>query len=251
MPNFSQPTLGTGAFGFNNTDPTSTTNAILLPLSFRVWTKDGRIMRWCKAGASDLVAGNTIQSSAIIANHLANTPPAVAIGATSFTYTPGNTAGAQNLYAEGFLQVDTAGSGAPNGYTYGISSHPAIVASTPFTLTLNADDPIQVALATSSRVGLVANPYQNVVQFPATTATGSLVGVATYIISANFNGWLQTWGPCSVLQSDTTAVGLSMGTPSGTAGATVAFAAATTNYLGIAMQTNVSGKNNFVNLRIG
>lgn len=247
MPQFTQRTDAIGASGFSNTDPTSTNNAILLRLGMPVECKDGRTYRWCKAGASDLVAGNVIQSSAIIANHLANTPPAVAIGATSFLYTPGNTAGAQNLYAEGYLQVDTTPG---NGFIYGVSSHLAITASTAFTLNLDPADAIQVALTTSSRVGLVAHPYQNVVQAP-TSATGSVVGVASYIITAAFNGWLQTWGPASVLQSDTTAVGLSVGFPAATAGACVAYAAATTTLVGQMMQTAVSGKNNFVFLRIG
>lgn len=248
MPNFSARSLGSGASGFNSSDPTAVNTAILLPLGTIVETKNGRAYRWCKAGASDLVAGNTIQSSAIIANHLANTPPVVALGATSFSYTPGATAGAANLYAEGYLQVDTTPG---NGYTYGIAGHPAITSAVAFTLTLNADDPIQIALTASSRVGLVANPYQNVIQFPATTATGTLVGVATYIITAAQNGWLHVWGPCSVLQSDTTAVGLMVGAPGGTAGAAVAFAAATTTKLGPMMQTAVSTKNNFVFVRIG
>lgn len=248
MPNFSARSIGSGASGFNNTDPTNANTGILLPLGAIVETKNGRAYRWCKAGVSDLVAGNVIQSSAIIANHLARTAPVVAVGATSFSFTPGNTAGAANLYAEGYLQVDTTPG---NGYTYGVSGHAAITASTAFTLYLNADDPIQVALTASSTVGLVAHPYQAVVQAPATTATGSLAGVATYIITAAQNGWLQTWGPASVLMSDTTAVGLQMGFPSGTAGAAVAFAAATTTMLGQMMQTAVSAKNNFVFLRIG
>ena len=250
MPNFSQRVVGVGAPGFNNTDPTSATTGILLPLGTAVETKHGRRYRWCKAGTSDLVAGNCIQASAIIANHLARTPPAVAVGATSFSFTPGATGGAANLYAEGYLQVDTT-SGTEAGYTYGVSGHAAITSSVAFTLNLNPDDPIQIALTSSSRVGLVANPYRDVIQYPASTATGALVGVATYIITAAFNGWIQTFGPCSVLQSDTTAVGLSVGCPAGTAGACVAYAAATTSLLGTLMQTAVSGKTNFVYLRIG
>lgn len=248
MPNFAQRSIGVGAPGFNNTDPTNANTGILLPLGTIAECKDGRMFRWCKAGsAADLVAGNAIQSSAIQANHLARTSPVVAVGATSFTFTPGNTAGAANLYAEGYLQVDTAGF----GHTYQVKGHAAITASTAFTLNLMEGDPIQVALTASQTLGLVAHPYQNVVQFPATTATGSAVGVAGYIITAAYNGWLQTWGPCAVLQSDTTAVGLSVGVPSGTAGACVAYAAATTTLLGQNMQTAVGAKNNFVFLRIG
>src|SRR5262245_55455346 len=83
----------------------------------------GRTFRYCVAGASDLVAGTLQQSAAPVANHLANTPPVVAIGARSFTYTPGATAGAASLYAEGSLQVDTTPG---NGYTYQVSGHAAI-----------------------------------------------------------------------------------------------------------------------------
>ncbi len=251
MPNFSARGIGSGASGFNNTDPTSANNAVLLPLGWVVETRHGRAYRWCKVSSTaDLVAGNWIQSSAIVPNHVGSgvSTNAAAIGDTKLTVTPGNTGGAANLYAEGYVVVDTS---TGLGYTYGITGHAAITASTAFTLNLSPDDPIQVAFGASTKLNLYANPYQNVIQGPATTKTGTCVGVATYIITASQNGWLQTWGPCGVLQSDTTAVGLSMGVPSGTAGATVAFAAATTTYLGEAMQTNVSGHINAVFLRIG
>src|SRR5262249_45632139 len=84
------------------------------PLGRRAVTKDGRVFRYTVAGGADLVAGNVQQSAAPITNHLAQTPPVVAVGATSFQFTPGATAGAANLYAEGYLQVDTTPG---NGYT--------------------------------------------------------------------------------------------------------------------------------------
>jgi len=218
-----------------------------LPLGTRAITKDGRVFRYCKAGASDLVAGNLIQSSAPVANHLANTPPAVPVGSTSFVYTPGATAGAENLYAEGYLQVDTTPG---NGYTYVVSGHPAISASTAFTLTL--EDAIQVALTTSSRVGLIANPYKNVIQAP-TTLTGKVVGVAPAPITAAYYGWLQTWGPASVLINGTPAVTAPVINSATTAGAVDVWTAAaqpTANLVGHMMQVGVSGKNNFVFLEI-
>lgn len=218
-------------------------------LGQRAVSDDGRVFRYVLAGASDLVAGNCIQSSAIIPNHLANTPPAVAVGATSFTYTPGATAGAAGLYADGFLQVDTTPG---NGYTYSVSGHAAIASSTAFTL--NLKDPIQVALTTSSRVGLIVNPYKNVIQFPVTTATGTLVGVATYVITAAQYGWVQTWGLCSVLISGTPALGAIVMTPGAAAGAAEIIVAAGTlivaQIVGQMAQVGVTGKNNFVHLRI-
>lgn len=210
-------------------------------------TNDGRAFRYCLAGAADLVAGNVIQGPAIVTAHLANTPPAVSVGDKSFTYTPGAATGAANLYAGGFLQVDTTPG---NGYTYQVSGHAAIASATAFTL--NLTDAIQVALTTSSRVGLIANPYRGVIQFPVTTATGAYVGIAPTIITAAQYGWLQTAGPASVLIAGTPALGALVMTPSSAAGS--AIICTTTNlivaqWVGNMGQIGVDGKNNLVHLR--
>jgi hypothetical protein len=246
MPHFSGRPVGVGAAFYSSTDPT-TAGSPLMPLNCAVESKDGRRFRWCKAGASDLVAGNVIQSSAFLTNHTVMGVTATPIGATSLVVTPGATAGAANLYAEGYIAISiTPGL----GYTYQVSSHAAITASTAFTLNLVPSEPIQVALTTSSKVDLIANPYQNVIQFPVTTATGKLVGVAPYIISANQNGWLATWGPCAVLNKGTTGAGLAVGVPGTVAGGVVIFAAATTALVGELMQTGVDASSNLVFLRI-
>lgn len=210
-------------------------------------TGDGRAFRYCLAGAVDLVAGNVIQSAAIITTHLANTPPAVAIGDQSFVYTPGATGAAANFYSGGYLQVDTTPG---NGYTYQVSGHAAITASTAFTL--NLVDKVQIALTTSSRVGLIANPYRGVLQFPVTTATGSYVGVAPTIVTAAQYGWLQVSGLASVLIAGTPALGAGVMTPSTAAGSAVVLT--TTNLVvaqqvGWMAQIGVDGKNNFVDLK--
>jgi hypothetical protein len=221
------------------------------PLGTKGVAEDGRVYRYCKAGASNLVAGNVIQSPAIVPNHLAATAPVVAAGATSFTFTPGATAGTVNQYAEGFLSVDTTPG---NGYTYGIQDHAAFGSSTAFTLNLRKDDPIQVALTTSSRLGLLANPYNGVIQMPITTATGSLVGVASYIITAAQYGWIQTAGIASVLIAGTPALGAAVMAPGAAAGAAEVIVAAGTlivaQFVGHMAQVGVSGKNNFVRLNI-
>ena len=219
----------------------------LHPLGTMAYTSDGRIFRYCQAGAADLVVGNIVQSAAPVANHLANTPPAVAIGATSFTYTPGNTAGAENLYAEGTLMVDTTPG---NGYTYQVSGHPAIVASTAFLLTLS--DAIQVALTTSSRVGLHTHPMKNVIQTPTTVTAQTVGGVVAPITAAQY-GWLQTRGPFAGLINGTPAVGTGLVSSATTAGALdVAAVAAEINVriIARAMQVGVSGKNNAVYLQL-
>lgn len=252
MPNFSSVPVGAGVPFYSSTDPTLSTSP-LLPLGSPVEVRDGRRFRWCKAGASDLVAGNTIQSAAFLTNHtvMAVATPSATLGGrlgdTFVSVTPGATTGAANLYAEGFASISiTPGL----GYTYKVSSHLAIASSTAFIINLDPADPIQVALTSSSKVDLIHNPYQNVIQFPVTTATGALVGVAGYIVSASQNGWLQTWGPCAVLNKGTTGVGLMVGAPGSVAGGVVIFAAATTSLVGNMMQTGVDASCNLVNLRI-
>jgi hypothetical protein len=219
------------------------------PLGTRAWMNDGRVFRYAQAGGADLIAGNLLQSAAPIANHLAKTCPAVAVGATSFTFTPGNTAGAANLYAEGYLSVDT-GAAAENGYTYTISGHPAITASTAFTLSLV--DPIQIALSASSTAGLIHNGCKNVI-ISATTQTARTAGVAAYIISTTKYGWIQTRGPASVLINGTPGVAIAVVPGATTAGsvdvATVA-AEINTRTVGHMMQVGVSTKNNLVYLTI-
>lgn len=212
--------------------------------------KQGRVYRYAKAGAVDLVAGNVLQSAAIIPNHLANTPPVVALSATSFTYTPGNTAAAAGFYEQGFLQVDTAPG---NGFTYGVDSHLAITASTAFTLNLKPDDAIQVALTGSSRVGLAPSIWRDVIQFPITTATGTFAGIAAMVIPATQFGWVLTWGPASVLINGTPALGALVVTPSATTAGSVDVITTTNlvtaQIVGNMMQVGVSTKNNFVMVR--
>jgi hypothetical protein len=243
--------MSQGLTGRNGTavSPLYTDNATQFhPLGTLGFANDGRVFKYAQAAATT-VAGNVQQSAAPIGNHLAKTAPVVAIGATSFVFTPGNTAGAANLYAEGYLQADT---GPGNGYTYSISGHAAITASTAFTLYLA--EPIQIAFSGSSALGLVHNPCKNVIICP-TTQTATAVGVCSYIITGTNYGWIQSNGACSVLINGTPTITAPV-VPSGTtAGAvdlwTTAAAAVTVQPIGHAMQVGVSTKNNFVYLQMG
>jgi hypothetical protein len=217
-------------------------------LGSRFVTRDGRVFRYCKAGASALVVGNVIQASAQDTAHQQLTPAAAAIGATSFTATLGASAAAANLYAEGWAIIDTT----PGlGYAYPVSGHAAVDASGVITLNLPADSPIQVALTTSSRVSLQRNPYAGVIQSPVTTLTGAVVGVAVYPIAANQFGWIQTHGPAAVLVAGTPGVGLAVVVPGTAAGCVVVDgAAAATKVVGSMMVTGVDGKVQAVLLNI-
>ncbi len=234
------------------------------PLGTMAITKDGRIFRYATAGATATVVGSLYQSAAPIALHLALTSAAQQIGDgiaqqiggvtfVPIAVTPGNTAGAANLYAEGTLVVSVA----PDlGRTYRISGHPAITASTLFNLTLDPDDRVQVAWTTATRYGLHHNPWKNIIVCP-TTITAKVVGVACAIIAANTSaqnyGWIQTRGACAVLINGTPAVTAPVINSATTIGAVdvwTAGAQPTANYVGEMMQLGVSTECDAVFLKI-
>lgn len=215
-------------------------------LGTRAMTRDGRVFRYCRAGAVDLVAGNVLQGPADIPLHgncaVKDTP----VGSTSILVTPGAIGGAANLYEDGIAIVSTA----PNlGQVMSIRSHGPITSATEFALNLSSDDPVAVALTTASKVDLVANPYAGVIQSPVTTLTGVVVGVAPVIIPANQYGWVQTWGPCGVLIDGTPAVGMAVSAPAAVAGG-AAINSSTLAMIGWMMTTGVAGKAKAVYLTI-
>jgi len=218
------------------------------PLGARFETSDGRVFRYCLAGATALVVGNVIQASAQDTAHQQLTPAAAAAGATSFVAALGASAAAANLYAGGWAIIDTT----PGlGYAYPISGHAAVLSSGNITLNLDRASGIEVALTTTSRVSLQRNPYAGVIQSPASTLTGAVVGVAVYPIVAAQYGWIQTHGPAAVLIGGTPGVGLAVVVPGDTAGEVVVDGAASaTKVVGSMMVTGVDGKVQAVLLNI-
>lgn len=216
------------------------------PLGTMAVTKDGRIFRYSQAGDTLLVVGNLLQAIPKVTAHLANTPPVVAAGATSFSYTPGAATGVANLYAEGYLNVEST----PGmGYMYRVSGHGAIASSTAFTLNLDPDDAIQVALTAGSAVGLHTNPWKLMVKCP-TAITARVCGFAVSAMAINNFGWVQTRGPVSALINGTPAITSPVANSATTSGAvdvwTTAAAAVTITPVGYMMQVGVSTKNNAV-----
>lgn len=176
-------------------------------------TADGRTYRYCKAGASALVAGKVFDGPASVANHKNVTCAVAAVGASSITVTLGATAATANQYADGVIVInDVTG----QGFTYGIKSHPAADSAATLKLTLHADETVLEALDATSQASLVANRYNGVI-IHAATETGVPVGVAIKDITAASYGWIQTGGPVACL-SDATV---------GTIGSSVAASAST------------------------
>lgn len=177
-------------------------------------TPNGNTYRYVAAGSSALTVGNLLQGPAEVANHTNLAPSNTSIGATSLTVTLGNTAATANQYAGGWAVIAVT----PGiGYAYEIESHPA--ASGLATLTLTLKDSIRIALTNAaSKVDLVANPYNGVIQSP-TTATGTTAGVAVTALTAAYYGWIQTGGVANVLAQGNLTVGNLVVASNGTAGA--------------------------------
>lgn len=174
-------------------------------------TNDGRIFAYAQAGASALVAGTLLQSSAEDTNTQNLTPTATAIGATSITTSSTVTVTA-NEYADGWAVV-TVTPGV--GLQYKISGHTAETASA---VALNLSDKVQVALTTTSRIDLVRNPFAKVIINP-TTATSAPVGVAVVAIPATYYGWVQVSGVATILANGAITVGTSVVASNAVAGA--------------------------------
>ena len=131
------------------------------------------------------------------------------------------------------------------GQLYKIKSNSAVAGATNCLITL--EDPIRVALTTSSKVVLQINPHNGIVVAPA-TLTSCVVGVAPTIVTAGNFGWVQTHGPASCLQTGTGTCGTSLGVLQGGTIGSLAPAIAGTPIIAHAFGTNVTGEYDLVNL---
>jgi hypothetical protein len=201
-------------------------------------TADGRSFRYVQAGGSALVVGDAIQARAQDADHDQLAVVTGAVGSYEITITTGASGGAldENEYAGGFAVIDTT----PGlGYCYPIVGHAAIAALTNGILKLAM--PLQVALTTSSKVTLMTNAYNGVIQHPVTTATNVCVGGAIYPIAASEFGWIQTGGPGAALILGTPGVGQPVTSVGATAGGLTVHSAEL-NIVAEMMVTGVNGK---------
>lgn len=205
------------------------------------YDRTGRRFRFALCGPSAaLVVGNTLQSIAQATEFQDMTPAAAAIGDKSITVTPGAATAAADLYADGIAVIDTT----PGlGYSYPIKTHLAVTSSTAFVVQLMPGWSVQVALtAANSRVSLYPNPYRNVIQSPASTLTGVIVGVCQFILAASEYGWIGDQGQFGTLIQGTPSVGEMVSCPGSAAGAVNDYAAGDEQIVGVMMDTGQNGK---------
>lgn len=163
-----------------------------------IFANDGRAFRYALAGATALVAGDLQQSQAEDTDTQNMTAVAAAIDALSIAASSTTTVTA-NEYAEGFILANVT----PGlGILYKIKGHIAYTTAAP---TFNLDEPVRVALTTTSRLDALANPYRSTVVAP-TTKTGPIVGAAVFAIAAAEFGWLQVAGAAALTCDATEAV---------------------------------------------
>ena len=232
-------------FGVNGGN-TSTDASLSTLVGAKFNTQDGRELVLVQNGGTALVSGVLVQGPVSIgANHtgLAVTGSATVnpIGATAVTVTMGGTLATVNQYQGGYAVV-SAGTGI--GQTLKIASHPAATSSGTCVLTL--EDPLSVALDTTSKISLTLNPYgsQNgadvttsgVVVCP-TTLTGRVIGATLYPIPASTStvptyGFIVTKGLTAILNDANTAIGLDVMPSTNTAGAVMTYVYTTGSRVG-------------------
>lgn len=261
------------AYSANPTTSTSTTvgtgvldSTLDSAVGQKFQTADGRTLALVQNGAVALAAGVLVQAPAEVTafQKLAMTVPAAypaTAGLFQFLVTNGSTVLNINQFAGGFALV---ASGTGIGQTFRIASHqPAANAGT---FVVTSEDAIITTLDATSKISLIANPYDGVLINP-TTATGTPVGVSLYPLAAStapsFNattgalttagvaqyGFIVTHGLASCLVDSTvTNVGYPLGRSAATAGCVGVATLTTVGQIAIAAQTLTSANNGLINL---
>lgn len=221
-------------------------------LGARYVLEDGRVFRYSRAGASALVAGE-VQQSAAFGGSVATvqhdlTPSAAAVGARRVSFTSVTDAITINQFARGYLAVSDGGAAIGQGEMYGIVGNAAGAAGA---LVFELDRGLTTVWTSSTRVSIMTNPYNLVIQAPATTPTGLVVGVAMLPVSINYYCWLQTWGMANVLIATATTMGSSVILDLGAAGsAGVTAGSESEAVIGIAGIVSDTGDSGFIFLQI-
>lgn len=161
-----------------------------------------RVYRYAKAGAGGTVAaGNLLQAPDVNAGEVSVVQTTCGqhnIGDRTLNlYSSGSVGSGE--YAEGYVFVCE---GTSPGPVYRIKSHDDIAATSTGTLTLY--DTLVTTHTAADQVTVLRNMYNGVVECGA---VGDVpVGVAPITCTTGDYFWMQTWGPCALLNSSGAAV---------------------------------------------
>ena len=169
-----------------------------------------RIYKYVKVGAVAIANGGLLMAAPIgIPNHEVDLviPSASAVGANSIVVTLGSTAATEDQYADGYVYYNGHLPANKSGEIYKIRQHNSVLTGGEATLNLYDGDTVKTAtVASSTEVGIAANPYNGIIISPASAATSLSMGVSTGPMDATTAtvdsfGWVQTWGYAPLLCS--------------------------------------------------
>ncbi len=207
---------------------TGATRLVALGKSLRQ-DSTGRIWKYANAGGAEIARGVMTVSADQDAQRVnLSFAIAPAKNAKVVSITVGSGSDSANVYRDGWVVVQD---GTGEGRAYPIEGHDAITASVANTYHLKEQIDTAGALAETG-VDIILNRYDDIVITPGSDNLDVPTGVPTVVIATLEFGWVQTWGPCSVWQDETSAVGAALTTGDETAG-TVDTAAAGDPPLGI------------------
>jgi len=180
-------------------------------LGSKLRMNDGRIFRYCKAGASALVKGFMCQGPAVVTNYTEEVQTghgiAISLSAGNILITTGATPDA-NLFAQGWLVVNKGTNISQVRKVLSSGSHATIIAVT-FTPAL------ETAILVTDECSLIQSPYMDTIVMPVTTPTNVPVGVPVIAVTAAYYYWSQTGGPAAVVvdTGETIVIGQPVGLP--------------------------------------
>lgn len=179
----------------------------------------GNVYYWSKNGASAIEANQFVQTPASpsASAHVAalDVVGATVSGVTTLTITVATTPVTADQYKDGTLTIDTS----PGQGLYRIKSHPAAASAADAVFTLYSDDPLRTALTSgTTKVGLRLNPYNAVIETPATTLTGVVIGVTPVAVAANAYFWCQSYGEALINSDVAPVAGVGVVLPAASAG---------------------------------
>ena len=175
-----------------------------IPLGSVLYYGD-RVFRYGLAGGVALTAGKLVQTAVgTKADHQDLAPTAaVAAGEYEISVETAGTDLTANQYKDGYLYVND---GAGQGQCMKIASNPAHDHSDDPSVVITTYDALATAVATSSKVSLITDPWSAVLVAPA-AETGAVMGCPVVDMAASAYGWFQTYGPAAVLTVGTIVLG--------------------------------------------
>jgi len=218
-----------------------------IPLGSVLYYGD-RVFRYGLVGGVALTAGKLVQTIVGTKADHQDLAPTAAVSAGEYEISV-ETAGTDltlNQYAGGYLYVND---GAGEGQCLKIKSNPVHDHSDDPSVVITCHDALATAIATSSKVSLMSDPWSGLVVAPA-AETGAIMGVPLVDMALSAYGWFQTYGPAAVLTEGTVVLGHNVMRSDTTAGAVEPSSGSTLDIVGTCMLVDVTTDYSLIKLNI-